>query len=354
MTSDARPILVVSQMYPGPGAPDLGIFVRGHVDELRGRGHEVRVVAVTRRGGGVWKHLAFAVRVMWAVLTAPRRSACFAHFLAPAGTVAAVAATLRPDLRLVVIAHGRDVRNIGTRRGVGGATRVAVRRADATVAVSRALARDLVRRIPEAGQRLHVVDMGIDTRHRFVPGDADEARAALGWDGVPPGPAFLAVGTLDERKNVLRLASAFARLGHGSLTYVGDGPLREQLARDHPGVRLVGQVEQDEVVLWMQACDVLCLPSTVEPFGQVLIEAMACGRSVVATRVGGPPEFVPPEAGVLVDPLSVDDIERGLRAAATLPSPNLAARAVAEQHDVGRQVDRLLALVIGSPVDEPA
>ncbi len=68
---------------------------------------------------------------------------------------------------------------------------------------------------------------------------------------------------------------------------------------------------------------------------------MACGRSVVATRVGGPPEFVPPEAGVLVDPLDVDDLFRALETAATLPTPNEAARAAARLHDVRLQVERV-------------
>jgi sucrose-phosphate synthase len=86
---------------------------------------------------------------------------------------------------------------------------------------------------------------------------------------------------------------------------------------------------------------VLCQPSLVEPFGQALLEALASERSVVATRVGGPPEFVPPEAGVLVDPASVASIADGLRAAAELPSPNPAARQAATGHDVRLQAERV-------------
>src|SRR5438093_1300204 len=62
---------------------------------------------------------------------------------------------------------------------------------------------------------------------------------------------------------------------------------------------------------------------------------------VIATRVGGPPEFVPPEAGVLVDPLDVDEIARGLETAAGLPCPNLVARAAAERHDLAEQARRV-------------
>jgi glycosyltransferase involved in cell wall biosynthesis len=68
---------------------------------------------------------------------------------------------------------------------------------------------------------------------------------------------------------------------------------------------------------------------------------MACGRSVVATRFGGPPEFVPPEAGVLVDPTDPDELERGLRLAAAIRRPNEAAVAAAAEHDVRRQAARV-------------
>ena len=101
-------------------------------------------------------------------------------------------------------------------------------------------------------------------------------------------------------------------------------------------MRVVGRVAHDEVPGWLAAADVVCGPALIEPFGQALLEAMACGRTVVATRIGGPPEFVPPEAGVLVDPLDVGELARALEAAAALPSPNEAARAAAAAHDVRR------------------
>jgi glycosyltransferase involved in cell wall biosynthesis len=103
----------------------------------------------------------------------------------------------------------------------------------------------------------------------------------------------------------------------------------------------VPSVPHDEVPARIAAAHVVCQPSLIEPFGQALLEAMACGRSVVATRVGGPPEFVPPDAGVLVDPLDVEAIADALRIAAALPCPNPAAREAAEQHDVREQARRV-------------
>jgi glycosyltransferase involved in cell wall biosynthesis len=96
---------------------------------------------------------------------------------------------------------------------------------------------------------------------------------------------------------------------------------------------------------WIAAADVVCQPSLIEPFGQVLLESLASERPVVATRVGGPPEFVAPGTGVLVDPASVDSIEAALRSAAELPIPNAAGRLEAEKHDVRRQAARIAALL---------
>ena len=131
------------------------------------------------------------------------------------------------------------------------------------------------------------------------------------------------MGSLIERKNVVRLADAFGTLDGGRLVFVGDGPLRAEL-EGRPNVEITGRVRHEEVPRYIAEATVLCQPSLIEPFGQALLEAMASGRSVVATRVGGPPEFVPPEAGVLVDPAGHDGARgrdaKGCSAAAAEPS----------------------------------
>ncbi len=325
-------ILLVSQMYPGPEAPDYGVFVRDLADAVERRGHEIERVVIDRRGAGLGKYVSLARRAR----AAPRADVVWSHFLFPTGLAA-----LAGRAPVLVTAHGRDVRNIGTVRGVAAATRFVVRRAAAIVAVSDYLRRELEARVPEARGRVEVVDSGVDLT-RFAPAAAAAARAELGWEGE--GPAFVCVGGLDERKNVLRLAAAFERLGEGRLAFVGDGPLRAQL-EGRPGIRLAGRVEHDRVARWLAAADVVCQPSLVEPFGQAILEAMAVARSVVATRVGGPPEFVPPEAGVLVDPLDEEAIAAGMRAAAGLPSPNETARLAAAEHDVNRQAERIEAIL---------
>ena len=81
---------------------------------------------------------------------------------------------------------------------------------------------------------------------------------------------------------------------------------------------------------------------------------MACGRAVVATRIGGPPEFVTPEAGILVDPMDEDAVVEALRAAAKLPCPNDAARRAAERLDVRRQAELVEEILVRVARARPA
>lgn len=332
-------ILEVTQMWPSPEHPDLGSFLVPLTREIEALGHEVEVASISRRGGSPAEYLTL-VRRARAAAKSFRPDVVFAHFLFPAGAAGALAAR-SAGAPFVVMAHGQDVANLGRIRGVTAATRWVVGRSSAVIANSRWLAGQLTQRIPEAGPKIEVADLGVDL-DAFSPRPADEARNELGWDGE--GPAFLCVGSLIERKNVVRLAEAFASLGRGRLAFVGDGPLRPEL-EDRPSVTLIGRVPQSEVPRWVAACDVLCQPSLIEPFGQATLEAMAMERTVVATSNGGPPEFVTPEAGVLVDPQDPAALPRALALAASRPTPNPAARAAAAEHDVKRQAARMAAVL---------
>ena len=330
-------ILLVSQMYPSAAEPDFGVFVRDLEAELVSFGHELERVVLDTRAGGPLRHLRLAV----ATARTARRfrpDVVYAHFLVPTGLWGA----LLGRAPLVVTAHGQDVANVGRIPGIRAATRLVVRRAQAVIAVSDYLRRLLEERVPEARGKTEVIDCGVDLE-RFRPQPRTEGEA----------PAFICVGSLSERKNVARLARAFERLGEGTLTFAGDGPLRGEL-EGRPRVRVLGSVEHDRIPELLAAADVLCQPSLVEPFGQAALEALACGRSVVATRVGGPPEFVPPEAGVLVDPLDEDGLVDALRAAAALPTPNPAARAAAEKHGLTAQARRVEAVLLRAARDRPA
>ncbi len=296
-------------MYPGPADPDLGVFVRNLEDALAARGHEVERAVLDRRGAGKQKYLVLANRTFSAARRF-RPDVVYAHFLVPTGLIAALAGRAP----LVVTAHGRDVRNIGWFPGIGAATRFVVRRAATVIAVSDYLRRELEAKIPDARGKTEVVDSGVDLE-RFTVAPAPDGDVR-----------YLCIASLIPRKNVLRLA------------------LRAQL-EGRPGVELTGRLEYDRIPAQIGSAQVVCQPSLIEPFGQALLEAMACGRSVVATRIGGPPEFVPPEAGVLVDPADEDALVAALQATAGFPCPNPAARAAAEAHDVRVQAEKVEAIL---------
>jgi glycosyltransferase involved in cell wall biosynthesis len=121
---------------------------------------------------------------------------------------------------------------------------------------------------------------------------------------------FLSVGNLIPVKGHLVLLEAFAaaaRVRPGiRLRIGGDGELERSLeasARElgiSGQVSLVGRLSTDRVVDEMDACDAFVLPSLVETFGVVVIEALARGKPVVATRCGGPESIVTPSDGLLV------------------------------------------------------
>src|SRR5207244_7964950 len=163
-------ILLVSQMYPGPADPDLGVFVRALEEQLALRGHDVERAVLDRRAGGKRRYLELA-RDTLASARRFRPDVVYAHFLVPTGLIAALASRAP----LVVTAHGRDVRNVGAYPGVRAATRMVARRAAALIAVSDYLRRELETKVPEARGKTEVVPSGVDLDRFSLAPAADGA-----------------------------------------------------------------------------------------------------------------------------------------------------------------------------------
>jgi glycosyltransferase involved in cell wall biosynthesis len=318
-------ILLLSNMYPSAERPDFGVFVQRLEEALRSRGNEIERAVIDDPSAGPLhtpaKYLGLARRARTIVRRA-RPDVIYAHYLVPTGLVAT---TTR--VPFVITVHGREVENADRHRILRPPTRFVLRRAAAVICVSSYLAE----RLPERPDRLEVIDCGVDVR-AFPPAPKENGS----------GPRFLFVGSLSERKNLGRLMEAFRLVGAGTLTVVGSGPLEEELrARAPAGVTFRGRLPAAALVDAYAQADVVCQPSLVEPQGQALLEALSRGRPVVATRIGGPPEYVTPECGALVDPYDVRSIASGLRRAAELPVPCEAGIAVARAHDVSIQAARI-------------
>lgn len=226
----------------------------------------------------------------------------------PDVVVGALAARLL-GVPLLAKVHGSDI-NVQSRYPLRRPQiRWAINRAEKVLAVSGALRTRLLELgIPE--HKILVHHNGID-RERFQLRDSGEARRELGLD--PAGKHVLFVGYLVEAKALHILLEAVARLRQQNRLdftthLVGCGPLEAELRGRAAAlgvqdvVRFQGRRPHSEVPTWMAAADVFCLPSIREGCPNVMLEALASGRPVVATRVGGIPELAREDNALLVPP----------------------------------------------------
>lgn len=214
-----------------------------------------------------------------------------------------------------VVIHGEHGREAGDPEGRNGLRR-RVRRLLAPlvtefVAVSRDLARWLVEDVGVPPAKVTQIYNGVDTE-AFSPADKEAARRTL---GIRDGAVVIGtVGRLDPVKDHRGLLEAFGRTArhpHAQLVVVGDGPCRAELEQVGRRLGLDGRVlmlgERQDVARILRALDVFVLPSLGEGISNALLEAMASGLPVIATRVGGNPELVDHDVtGMLVSPRSAE------------------------------------------------
>ncbi len=215
-----------------------------------------------------------------------RPSLVQAHYTWPTGAVASEIARQR-HVPLVITEHAHTTVDPLIRKRDPILTNT-WKTADAVVRVSNA---DVERYTTIAGrQKVHIIHNGHDET-LMRPMDKQEARCIL---GLPPERRLLfSLGGLCRYKGHRYLIQSMSRITerHSDVDLVigGDGPLRATLQRQirtlglRDRVRLVGSLPHARVPFWLAACDMFVLPSIVESFGIVQVEALACGRPVIAT-----------------------------------------------------------------------
>ena len=198
-------------------------------------------------------------------------------------------------LPVVVKVHGSDLNLLPERDSIRRVLSRKLPHADRLLAVSRALAAK-AHALGVAADRIAFLPNGVD-RSIFRPSDRSEARREL---ELPEGRLLLFVGAIEASKGVLDLLRAFESIAPRSpdlrLALVGDGAelprWREAQSRWPGRIFLPGAQPLAKVARWLAACDALTLPSWNEGTPNVILEALASGRRVVATRVGGIPDLV--------------------------------------------------------------
>jgi glycosyltransferase involved in cell wall biosynthesis len=228
--------------------------------------------------------------------------------------------------------------------------RFAAERASHLIADSEATRRDTIEQLGVAPERVSVVQLAVDERFRPYP--PDEIQATLERYGLEAGGYIFSVGTLEPRKNYVRLIEAYAQLEAGGWrleagTASRSSSLKPQASSPYlviaggngwkydetlaapkrfgvaGKVRFLGKVPDTDLPLLLGGAALFVYPSIYEGFGLPVLEALACGAPVVASHASSLPEVLG-DAGLYCDPYDAASIAASI--AGVLASPDLARR----------------------------
>lgn len=231
------------------------------------------------------------------------------HYLFPASAVA-VEVGKEHGIKTYVTAHGSDMFELYKTQPLMRSTlKKVLKSADVVLAVSNALRHEIIATGVEGiASKTRLSWNSVDI-NRF---SAKENTTFKEENGLEDKPIVLFVGNLIKRKNVESLLEA-KKIANSDyyLVIVGDGPLFKKLNNkvEEENIRdVIFTGARDDVENIIPSCDVLVLPSFSESFGLVLIEALACGKPVIGSNVGGITEIINKNVGLLVNPNKVSSI----------------------------------------------
>ena len=384
-------VLTFTSLFPNVVTPNSGIFIFQRTSHLAARpGNFVEVIAPvpylpkllrnTRRGSfasvpnteTVGKLRVHHPRyLLWPGISMPLHGllmffGCLAtarklhhrhqfdcidtHYVFPDGLAAMlIGKSLR--IPVVVSARGTDIHTFPSFTTIRPQICWTLRQAASVIAVSDSLAGTMLNLVP--GLRgVDVIGNGVDST-RFFPGDRSSARRRLGFN--PEQRLILCVAALRHVKGPDLLVRAVASLKNTipgcKLQFIGAGSELADLRR--LAVQLncadicsfIGSVPNEELRTYYAAADLTCLPSRKEGWPNVILESLACGIPVVATRVGAVPAILTPELGILVDP-APESICAGLQRALQQDWNSAVISAYAQRYtwtDVATRVHEVLA-----------
>lgn len=359
-------ILTFSTLYPNAAMPNHGLFVEQRTQQLSEEpGIAVKVVAPVPwfpsknpsfgsysyfarsprneiRGGIEVSHprylvipkvgmtlapLLLAMGAYSTVIKLARAGFEFdvidAHYFYPDGVAAALLAKILKK-PYIITARGSDINLIPRYMAPRAMIRKAAAGAAHIVTVSEAL-KLAIEDLGIASGKISALRNGVNL-DLFQPGDKQTACEQL----QVHSPMILSVGNLVDLKGHHLVIESMKDLPGIHLSIIGEGPMKSALAEQihqlglTDRVRLVGAIPQPELRTWYSAADALVLASEREGMPNVLLESLACGTPVIATKAGGTPEVVSGEAaGLLVD-RDPQSIANGvLRLLDTLRAPSL-------------------------------
>jgi glycosyltransferase involved in cell wall biosynthesis len=194
----------------------------------------------------------------------------------------------------------------------------AAARADHIIAISQATREELIHIYGMPPDRITAVPLGVDSRFNAHP-SPDGAAALRRKYSLPDRPLILTVGTLQPRKNHLRLVQAFARVRADAALVIAGGAgwlydaVHEEVEKLGLSDRVIftGFLDDADLPALYRAAALLAYPALYEGFGLPVLEAMACGTPVLTSAISSLPE-VAGDAALLVNPLDVQAIASGI------------------------------------------
>jgi glycosyltransferase involved in cell wall biosynthesis len=272
-----------------------------------------------------------------------------------------IAAARRLGIPAVIGARGSDVLRIPG-YFVGRLTAQTMRKASLVLTVSD----DLRKRVMQWGippAKCKTILNGCDT-DVFKPACRKTARIELNLDHGAELVVF--IGRFVPLKGLRELFDAAAALSKSrprlQIVCIGEGPMDRELrsravqADLHRRVRFVAGGNPREIARWLAASSVFCLPSHSEGCPNVVIEALSCGRPVVASNVGGIPELLNSRCGVLVPPRDAQKLSEGLAQALDHPwdQEEIANCSRRDWDEVARETYQACCNLVGNSQDASA
>ena len=277
-----------------------------------------------------------------------------AHYFYPDGVAAAWLAKAL-GVPFVVTSRGTDLNVLANFPRVRRQILWAAQQAAAVITVSGAL-RERAIEVGIDARKIAVLRNGVDL-DQFTPQDREAARRQFAASGF----TVVSVGNLVPLKGHDLTIEAVASIPDATLLIAGGGPLRDALGARAAAlgvadrVKLLGEVQHQQLARLYSAADVSVLMSEREGWANVLLESMACGTAVVATRVGGNAEAITsPAAGALLPERSARALAEALRAFRRSPNDRTATRRHAEAFGWGAVAAGNFALLKAASTGETA
>ncbi|MFC4558011.1 glycosyltransferase [Virgibacillus kekensis] len=319
--------LFISNMYPGKKNPSFGVFVKNQIDLLNAKGVKGDNIVISDDKSGKFNVLKkygvwFAKSLYSLLFNYKKYNLVHAHYVFPSGLIALLFKKVR-NIPYVVTAHGGDIDRMPYKNKViFMITEKILKEADAVIAVGEKLKEDIVKNFHIDSNNIYVLNMGVN-RDVFIPFDQDQMRKQLGL--ATDTKRLLFVGNIIRAKGIDELIKAFANLKKSfddlQLDIIGAQKDPQYIQEVHNLIERLDVEDisihppkgQKEIASWMAAADAFILPSHIEGFGLVALEALSTNTPVVGSDVGGLSYLLRNDVGILVEPKSEDSLKEGIK-----------------------------------------